>query len=61
MGPPRGLGYLGRMAFYFHGVREQPHSFVDLGSPAKKQKKQKKKKEKPPFCLIVLKFLLLEG
>ena len=57
---PRGLGDLGRIAFYFpgagehwylfRGAREQAHNFGDLGSLAKKAKKNYK--EKPPFCLI---------
>ena len=39
---------LGSTGNYFKGSREQAHSFVDLGSPAKKQIY----KGKPPFCLI---------
>ena len=49
MGPPRGLGDLGRMAIYFQGSKgifrgagEQAQSFGDLGSPAKKQKNKGK-------------------
>ena len=38
--------------YYFRGAEEQAHSFMDLGSPAKKQKKKIKIKEKSPFCLI---------
>ena len=46
IGPPMGIGDLGRMAiyfqgagkhwYYFQGFGEQAHSFGDLGSPAKK-------------------------
>ena len=56
--PPGVLGIWGEWLFifwdlgstgnYFKGSREQAHSFVDLGSPAKKQKN----KGKASICLI---------
>ena len=35
---PRGLGELERRVIHFQGAGELAHSFVDLGSPAKKDK-----------------------
>ena len=68
LGPPGVLGIWGEWLFifrelgstgnYFHGFREQVHSFGDLGSPAKKFKKNLTLKEKPSFCLIFFKKIL---